>query len=215
MLDRRQFGMAALAAGIAGGIAGRIAGTGGRANAASDRIEPILGDDGMYHQPWFVNSFLDLKEDLAEAAEAGKRFVIMWEQRGCPYCRETHMVNFARPDINLFVRDNFAVLQLDLFGSREVTDFDGEALEERTLALKWGIVFTPTIMFFAESVAKVEGKTGAQAEVIRMPGYFKPFHFLTMFEYVKDSAYERQHFQKYLQAKGDRLRAQGVEVNIW
>ncbi len=80
MLDRRQFGMAALAAGLTTGIAGM----GGRANAASDRIEPILGDDGMYHQPWFLNSFLDLKEDLAEAAEAGKRFVVMWEQRGCP-----------------------------------------------------------------------------------------------------------------------------------
>jgi thioredoxin-related protein len=211
MLDRRQFAMAALAAGLTGGLAA----TAGRANAAQDRIEPILGDDGMYHQPWFLNSFLDLEEDLAEAAEAGKRFAVIWEQRGCPYCRETHMVNFARPDINRYVRDNFAVMQLDLWGSREVTDFDGEAMEERALARKWGIVFTPTIMFFADSVDKVAGKTGAQAEVVRMPGYFKPFHFMTMFEYVKESAYERQHFQKYLQAKGDRLRAQGVEVNLW
>ncbi len=208
MMDRRRFGITALAAGLATGVVGGMV-------AAAGRIEPILGEDGMYHQSWFVNSFLDLKEDLAEAAEAGKRFVVMWEQRGCPYCRETHMVNFARPDINHYVRDNFAVLQLDLWGSREVTDFDGETLEERALARKWGIVFTPTIMFFAESVAEVEGKTGAQAEVTRMPGYFKPFHFITMFEYVKESAYERQHFQKFLQAKGDRLRAQGVKVNIW
>lgn len=208
MMDRRRFGITALAAGLATGVVGGMV-------AAAGRIEPILGEDGMYHQSWFVNSFLDLKEDLAEAAEAGKRFVVMWEQRGCPYCRETHMVNFARPDINHYVRDNFAVLQLDLWGSREVTDFDGETLEERALARKWGIVFTPTIMFFAKSVAEVEGKTGAQAEVTRMPGYFKPFHFITMFEYVKESAYERQHFQKFLQAKGDRLRAQGVKVNIW
>ncbi|MEE8500416.1 MAG: thioredoxin family protein [Kiloniellales bacterium] len=215
MMNRRRFGMTALAAGVATGIVGGLAGAAGRADAASDRIEPILGEDGMYHQPWFVNSFLDLKDDLAEAAEAGKRFVVMWEQRGCPYCRETHIVNFARPEINQYVRENFAVLQLDLFGSREVTDFDGEALEERALARKWGIVFTPTIMFFAESVDQVEGKSGAQAEVTRMPGYFKPFHFITMFEYVKESAYERQHFQKFLQAKGDRLRAQGVEVNLW
>ena len=215
MMNRRRFGMTALAAGFATGILGGLAGAAGRADAASDRIEPILGEDGIYHQPWFVNSFMDLKEDLAEAAEAGKRFVVMWEQRGCPYCRETHIVNFARPEINQYVRENFAVLQLDLFGSREVTDFDGEALEERALARKWGIVFTPTIMFFAKSVDKVEGKSGAQAEVTRMPGYFKPFHFITMFEYVKESAYERQHFQKFLQAKGDRLRAQGVEVNLW
>jgi thioredoxin-related protein len=210
-MDRRQFGMTAIAAGLATGLAGAA----GRANAASDRIEPILGEDGMYHQPWFVNSFMDLKEDLAEAAQAGKRFAVIWEQRGCPYCRETHMVNFARPEINRYVRENFAMLQLNLWGSREVTDFDGEAMEERALARKWRIVFTPTIMFFAESVAEVEGKTGAQAEVTRMPGYFKPFHFITMFEYIKEGAYESQHFQKYLQAKGKRLRAQGIEVNLW
>lgn len=215
MMDRRRFGMTALAAGLTTGIAGGLAGAVGRANAATDRIEPILGEDGMYRQSWFVNSFLDLKEDLAEGAEAGKRFVVMWEQRGCPYCRETHMVNFARPEINRYIRENFAVLQLDLWGSREVTDFDGETLEERALARKWRIVFTPTIMFFADGVAAVEGKTGTEAEIVRMPGYFKPFHFISMFEYVKESAYERQHFQKFLQAKGDRMRAQGVEVNLW
>lgn len=211
MMDRRQFGMTALAAGLGAGLLG----TAGPANAASHRIEPILGEDGMYHQSWFVNSFMDLKEDLAEAAGEGKRFVVMWEQRGCPYCRETHMVNFARPEINQYIRDNFAILQLDLWGSREVTDFDGEALEERALARKWGIVFTPTIMFFTDKVDEAEGKTGAEAEVVRMPGYFKPFHFITMFEYVKESAYQRQHFQKYLQAKGQRLRDQGIEVNLW
>ena len=215
MMDRRQFGMTALAAGLGTGIAGGLTGVAGPAKAASDRIEPILGEDGMYHQPWFVNSFLDLKEDLAEAAEAGKRFAVIWEQRGCPYCRETHMVNFARPEINNYVRENFSVLQLDLWGSREVTDFDGEALQERALARKWRIVFTPTIMFFTDNLDEVEGKTGAQVEVVRMPGYFKPFHFITMFEYVKESAYERQHFQKYLQAKGQRLRDQGIEVNLW
>ncbi len=125
------------------------------------------------------------------------------------------MVNFARPEINNYVRENFAVLQLDLWGSREVTDFDGEALQERALARKWGIVFTPTIMFFTDNLDEVEGKTGAQVEVTRMPGYFKPFHFITMFEFVKESAYERQHLQKYLQAKGQRLRDQGIEVNLW
>jgi thioredoxin-related protein len=215
MMDRRQFGMTALAAGLSTGLASGLTGAAGPAKAASDRIEPVLGEDGMYHQPWFVNSFLDLKEDLAEAAEAGKRFAVIWEQRGCPYCRETHMVNFARPEINRYVRENFAMLQLDLWGSREVTDFDGEALQERALARKWRIVFTPTIMFFADGVDQVEGKSGPEAEIVRMPGYFKPFHFITMFEYVKESAYERQHFQKYLQAKGQRLRDQGIEVNLW
>ena len=31
-----------------------------------------------------------------------------------------------------------------------------------------------------------------------MPGYFKPFHFITMFEYVYERAYERVDFQAFL-----------------
>ena len=61
--------------------------------------------------------------------------------------------------------------------------------------------------------AKEKGVRGL--EVTRMPGYFKPFHFLTMFEYVRDRAYAKQHFQKYLIAKGRRLRAEGKEVKLW
>ena len=178
-------------------------------------VLPEMGPDGLYVQPWFLNSFLVLKDDLAEAAASGKRFVILWEQKGCPYCKETHMVNLAQPAINKYVRENFLVLQLNLWGSRKVTDFDGQELEERALARKWGITFTPTIMFFEESVEKVAGRPGVKAEVARMPGYFKPFHFISMFQYVRDKAYTKQHFQKYIQAKADRMRKEGKEVTIW
>ena len=58
--------------------------------------EAILTDDGLYRQPWFLESFLELADDLEGAAANGKRFAIMWELRGCPYCRETHLVNFAQ-----------------------------------------------------------------------------------------------------------------------
>ena len=34
--------------------------------------QPILTDDGLYKQPWFLESFLDLSDDLEEAAKEGK-----------------------------------------------------------------------------------------------------------------------------------------------
>src|SRR4051812_15685236 len=102
-----------------------------RAVRAQDRIEPLLLEDGRYTQPWFLNSFLDLKEDLAESAEHGKRLALLWDQRGCPYCQEMHKVNLADPQVNAYIRDHFNVVQLDLFGSREVTDFDGSAMAEK------------------------------------------------------------------------------------
>jgi hypothetical protein len=44
--------------------------------------EPILTDDGLYRQPWFLESFLELSDDLEAAHKAGKRFVIAWELKG-------------------------------------------------------------------------------------------------------------------------------------
>jgi hypothetical protein len=142
-LTRRGF--LALASGVA------IAAGRGEAQA-----EAAIGDDGLYHEPWFLQSFLDLREDLESAASGGKRLAIMWELRGCPYCRETHLVNFADTTITNYIRDNFEVLQLNLIGSRKVTDFDRQELSEKDLAQKYGIRFTPTFQFFPPSAGGIE-----------------------------------------------------------
>jgi thioredoxin-related protein len=91
---------------------------------------PILTDDGLYKEPWFLESFLDLADDLEGARKEGKRFAVMWELKGCPYCKETHFVNFAQPRISDYVKTNFEVLQLNIIGSRRVTDFDGAELSD-------------------------------------------------------------------------------------
>ena len=197
MISRREFNVLALTvAGLA---------TARPVSAETERYEPVLGDDGLYVQPWFLQTFLDLREDLADATSRGKRLAVIWELRGCPYCKATHLVNFAEPKIREYVRGNFDVLQLNMLGSREVTDFDGEALEERKLARKYNVVYTPTIQFFPEALEEVGGRTGSEVEVFRISGYLKPPHFLTMFEYVKEKAYETVPFLKYLQGKKDRV----------
>lgn len=179
------------------GLSIALAGVGDVLGAAGT-IEPTRLEDGRYTQPWFLNSFLVLKEDLAEATARGKRFAVMWDQRGCPYCMEMHKVNLADPEVNKFIRERFDIVQLDMFGSREVTDFDGQVLTEKDLARKYGVVGTPTIQFFPEQLG---GKTGRAAEVARMPGYFKPAHFNALFAFVAERAYENQTFAQYMKAK--------------
>jgi thioredoxin-related protein len=122
----------------------------------------------------------------------------MWELRGCPYCKETHLVNFADPEISDFIQRHFEVLQLNLIGSRNVTDFDGEELEERALARKYGISFTPTVQFFPPSTELLGEGSGRALEVARMPGYLRPPHFLAMFRFVQEGAYEKEGFRAYL-----------------
>lgn len=158
-------------------------------------------DDGLIYQPWFLESFLILGEDLADAQAKGKRFVVFWELKGCPYCKETHRVNLAKPEILDYVKSNFTVLQLNIIGSRIVTDFDGEELSERDLARKWHVKFTPTIQFFTDDVAAAKGHSGQDSEVARIPGYFKPEHFSAMFHFVEEKAYQSQKFHEYVRAK--------------
>lgn len=165
---------------------------------ARGRAEAVLTDDGLYRQPWFLESFLELGDDLDAAAAAGKRFAVMWELRGCPYCRETHLVNFARPDIADYVRSNFEVLQLNIVGARKVKDFDGAEIGEKALAAKYGVRFTPTVQFFPERGAGLGDRPPAQREVARAPGYLRPDDFLALFRFVREKAYETKTFREYL-----------------
>ena len=163
--------------------------------------QPILTDDGLSRAaPWFLESFLDLGDDLEGAGKEGKRFVVMWELKGCPYCKETHFVNFAQPRIADYVKTNFEVLQLNIIGSRKVTDFDGTELSEKELAAKYGVRFTPTFEFFGENAAVLKTLPPAKREVARSPGYMLPEDFLAMFRYVREKAYESKSFRDYLKA---------------
>jgi thioredoxin-related protein len=188
MLSRRKF----LAGALAGPLAFRL--------GDSAEAQAVLTDDGLYRQPWFLESFLELADDLESAAEKRKRFAIMWELRGCPYCKETHLVNFAKPEIETYVKERFEILQLNIIGSREVVDFDNEKLSEKRLAAKYGVRFTPTFQFFAERAAGLGEKKPREREVARVQGYLEPPHFLAMFRFVAERAYEKGTLRDFLRA---------------
>lgn len=207
-VDRRRFLMGAAQAGALMALPGAAYATG------EEGVAPV-GDNGLFTQPWFMQTFLDLKEDHAKLTAAGKSYAVLFEQRGCPYCREMHRVNFARKEITEYIQANYGILQLDMWGSHKVTDFDGKQMEEKALARRWRVTFTPTMVFFPRDVEAVAGKSGFDAEVFRMPGYFKPFHFISMLEYVHDGHYAKQDFQRYLQARFADLKAKGIEPDVW
>lgn len=167
--------------------------------ATEPRVEPRRSDDGLYHQAWEVNSFLDLREDLAEAHAKGRRFAVIFEQRGCIYCTKMHKEVLSQRYINDYVRENFNILQLDLFGAREVTDFDGTKLSEAKLAERWNIMFTPTVVFFKDDARALKGhQWGASLEVTRMSLGFGPATFYDLFVWVRTKTYERdRNFQRF------------------
>ncbi|MDF1803123.1 thioredoxin family protein [Thalassovita sp.] len=157
-----------------------------------------VGDDGLHKEPWMRDTFKDLREDLAEANAEGKRLVVMIEQRGCIYCQKMHTEVYSDPELSSFIGDNFFVVQMNLHGSDTATDFDGEELEQSGLMRKWGILFTPSVIFFPEEVP--EGKTAPQAAVSIMPGAFAKGTTTDMFTWVLEKRYHLDNgedFQRY------------------
>ncbi|MEL6337366.1 MAG: thioredoxin family protein [Pseudomonadota bacterium] len=163
----------------------------------------------LHSKPWFALTFKDVREDLEEASAEGKRLALIVEQYGCIYCRKLHDEVLSDPEVEAFITENYMVVQLNMFGDEEVTDLDGETLTEREAVRRWGIAFTPTILFLPE-VAPEEAATVAEAAVQVMPGAFGKWTTLDMFRWVRMKGYEgEEHFQKFHAREIARLRAEG------
>lgn len=157
-----------------------------------------LGDDGLHKTHWMRDTFKDLREDLEEANAEGKRLAIIIEQRGCIYCAKMHEEVFPRPEVDAVISEHFFVVQLNLHGDLEVVDFDGESLSEKAAARKWGLLFTPTILFLPQEVR--QNDSAMTAAVAVMPGAFGAGTTLDMFTWVQEKRYEIQDgedFQRY------------------
>lgn len=144
---------------------------------------------GQFEIPaWFKNSFLDLPEDVAEAAREDKRLMLYFGQEGCPYCAALFNTNFSQPHIVEYTQKHFDAIELSIWGDREVTDFSGNKLPEKEFAAKLKVRFTPTLLFFNEK--------GEQ--VLRINGYYPPHQFLAALQYVAEKQEGRTSFREYL-----------------
>lgn len=165
-----------------------------------------IGEDGLHKPDWFALTFKDVAEDLEAAQDEGKRLALIFEQRGCIYCRKLHEEVLSRPEVAGYIAENFVVVQYNLYGDEEVVDLDGETLTEKDAARKWGVVFTPTI-FFLDEVPE-EGVDVKAATVQTLPGAFGKGTTMDMFRFIRDKVYETDEpFQRYharmIQARTD------------
>lgn len=136
---------------------------------------------------WFKNSFLDFRGDIKEAAQAGKRVIMFFYQDGCPYCKKTVEVNLAQKKISDLMRSKFDVINVNMWGDREVTDFDGQQMIEKDFALKYKVMYTPTILYFDE-----QGKV-----ILRVNGYYEPQKFMATLTYASEKHENEGTFRDY------------------
>ncbi len=162
--------------------------TGQVAAAAEDGLEAGMVNPGYTEKPdWFVDSFLDIREDVAEAAAVDKRVILYFYQDGCPYCKKLLDINLSRHETVEKMRGRFNVIAINMWGDREVTDFDGAATTEKAFARALRVMFTPTLLFLNE-----------RADVVlRVNGYYAPHKFNTALDYAAVHNGSDPDYQQY------------------
>lgn len=160
-------------------------------------------DSGRLHdQPFFLKPPFNL--DRSRRAGT-KPLAVLFEQKHCAACDEMHAKGF-RDKAALALTGKFDMVQLELFGKRPVVTPEGKALSEEQWGRQLNVAYTPTIVFF-----DTRGK-----EVFRIEAYLRPFHFASGFDYVASGAYRTQpSFQRFIQARAEKIRERGGAVEIW
>lgn len=138
--------------------------------------------------PWFTETFLDFREDIADAAKDGRRLMVYFGQDGCPYCRQLMVTNFSQRRIVDKTRRHFVAIAFNIWGDRETTWLDGRTISEKALARALDVQFTPTLLFFDE-----KGNIAA-----RLNGYYPPHEFEAVLDFVAGKHEKRETLAAYM-----------------
>lgn len=159
---------------------------------AADAVVPgeVTGAKQGDHPDWFKESFLDIAEDVDEAADESRHVILFLEMNGCPYCAKMLEENFAEAPYRTFIQQHFDVIALNIRGDREVA-FDAETTAtEKELAGLLGVRYTPTVIFL----------NADNQPVARTNGYRNVADFKQVLDFVASGAYNDQVLSDWLAA---------------
>ncbi len=160
----------------------------------AEKTGAYLGAKPTVVPDWFKHSFLDFEEDVAEAAAGGKRIMLYFHQDSCPYCARLIDENLSDPEIKAFVQKHFDVIDINMWGDREVVSIGGQGFTEKSFASALKVHYTPTMIFLNE-----QGKTA-----LRLNGYYPPRQFRLALQFVAGHQEHEMSFNEYVvaQSKG-------------
>jgi len=139
---------------------------------------------------WFKLSFLELSNDLSDAADAGKwGILIYFGRKDCPYCKAHLEKNWSDRGIVTYTQKHFDVIAIDVRGDRPVVDYNGKSYaSEKEYAAKLKTNFTPSFLFVDVNAQKT----------MRLTGYHPPYQFRAILEFIADKHYLYETLASYM-----------------
>lgn len=142
---------------------------------------------------WFKDSFLEIAEDAAEAAAAGRHVMLFIHLDECPYCEALLRESLVESDYSGWLRERFDVIAINVRGAREVAFDENTTLTERELVRALHVRQTPAVIFL----------DGDNNTVARVDGYRTPAEFKRILDYVDSGSYREMDLAAYVSSHAD------------
>jgi thioredoxin-related protein len=97
---------------------------------------------------WFAETLLDVREEAADAAKAGKHLMLYFWLAGCPFCERMTKETLSDPGVVARLKSGFVPVGVNVRGERDIVWTDGATLTEKQLAARLQVRGTPTLVFF-------------------------------------------------------------------
>ena len=134
-----------------------------------------------------------------------KPLAVFFESPDCENCRITHEKILSDAPTRSLVKQTNSV-QFDINSDQLITTPAGDRIGVSDWATQLGITYSPSVVFFDRK----------GHEVMRIGAFLKTFHFQSVFAYVLEEGYlQEPSFQRYISARGERIREQGFDTDIW
>ena len=152
-------------------------------------FDDTLLDQALVYPDWFKLGLGDLNDDISDARAAGKfGIIVYYGQKRCAYC-EQFIASLADSSIQHYLREHFDLIPVDIWGIEEIIDTDGKTYTERELALRYQVIFTPSLVFYDR-----KGKP-----IHRLRGYYPRYQFRAVLRYLVEGFYHAEKFRDYLE----------------
>ena len=157
----------------------------------------------LHAEPFFMKKGFNLNRTKQKSE---KYLAVFFEQGNCKNCDLLHDKTLKDKTTRALVKQ-FDAIQLARNANTPVTTPEGIKTTAKEWADSLNIAYLPAIIFF-------DGNGGK--EVMRIDAQMRSFHIQSVFDYVLTGTYKTEaNFQRYISARADKIRATGVDVDIW
>ncbi|MGB1110256.1 MAG: thioredoxin fold domain-containing protein [Gammaproteobacteria bacterium] len=150
------------------------------------KIDPEARAD---YPQWFLDSFLDLQDDLANARDQGKKgLMVVFSMPYCSHCKQFASKTLRDDQVVEKLTADFDAVHVDLFSDVNMVSPTGESMSVKAFGKREKADFTPAVFFY-----DLEGK-----RMLRLIGYQSPERFMTVLSYLSEGHNQRLSLKQYI-----------------